>query len=208
MKTASRSTLCSTLCSSLCVVALVLVSGCASTPAPRYHSLLATGDTAAREAGLPPLPVALAPVGLPAAVDQPQWVVRLPDDTLRLLEQERWVSPLRSELHAALFARLAQRFAAVDVRTAPAAKALRVKVDVQRFESIAGREVWLDSVWSAQADGGQAPPLVCHSSVHEPAPGELAALAAAHRRAVVRLADQIGSQLAALAKGAGARCPS
>lgn len=204
MKTASRSTLCSTLC----LAALVLVGGCASAPAPRYHSLLTTDTTTARNTSLPPLPIALAPVGVPAGVDQPQWVVRLPDNSLRMLEQERWVSPLRSELHAALFERLAQRFAAVDVRTAPATKPLRVKVDVQRFESIAGSEVWLDSVWSAQVDSGQAAPLVCHSSVHEPAPGELAALAAAHRRAVVRLADQIGSQLQALASGAVARCPS
>jgi len=192
----------------LSLVALVLLGGCASTPAPRYHSLLATGATPAREASLPPLPIDLAPVGVPAAVDQPQWVVRLPDDTLRILEQEQWVSPLRAELRAALFERLAQRFAAVDVRTAPSAQAVRVKVDVQRFESIAGREVWLDSVWSAQADVGKAQALVCHSSVHESAPGDLTALAAAHRRAVMRLADQIGTQLLALANGAGARCPS
>lgn len=192
----------------LCLAALVVLSGCASTPAPRYHSLLATGTTPARETGLPPLPIDLAPVGVPAAVDQPQWVVRLPDDTLRILEQEQWVSPLRAELRAALFERLAQRFAAVDARTAPSAQAVRVKVDVQRFESIAGREVWLDSVWSAQADVGKAQPLVCHSSVHESAPGDLTALAAAHRRAVARLADQIGTQLLALANGAGARCPS
>ena len=192
----------------LTLAVFVLLSGCASAPAPRYHSLLATGTPAAREAGLPPLPLDLAPVSVPAAVDQPQWVVRLPDDTLRILEQEQWVSPLRAELRAALFERLAQRFAAVDVRSAPSAQAVRVKVDVQRFESIAGREVWLDSVWSAQADVGKAQALVCHSSVHESAPGDLTALAAAHRRAVMRLADQIGTQLLALANGAGARCPS
>ncbi len=192
----------------LCLMALVWLSGCASTPAPRYHSLLATGAKPARETGLPPMPIDLPPVGVPAAVDQPQWVVRLPDDTLRILEQEQWVSPLRAELRAALFERLAQRFAAVDARTVPSAQAVRVKVDVQRFESIAGKEVWLDSVWSAQADVGKAQALVCHSSVHESAPGDLTALAAAHRRAVVRLADQIGAQLLALANGAGARCPS
>jgi len=191
----------------LSLVALVVLSGCASAPAPRFHSLLTTSTTPARDAGLPPMPIDLAPVGVPAAVDQPQWVVRLPDDTLRILEQEQWVSPLRSELQAALFERLAQRFAAVDVRTAPSAQAVRVKVDVHRFESIAGKEVWLDSVWSAQAGVGKAQALVCHSSVHESAPGDLTALAAAHRRAVVRLADQIGAQLLALANGAGARCP-
>jgi uncharacterized lipoprotein YmbA len=191
----------------VCLLALAALAGCASAPPVRYHSLLATGTAPARETGLPPLPIDLAPVGVPAAVDQPQWVVRLPDDSLRMLEQEQWVSPLRSELRAALFERLAQRFAAVDVRTAPGAPAVRVKVDVQRFESLAGKEVWLDSVWSAQADVGKAQPLVCHSSLRESAPGDLAALAAAHRRAVVRLADQIGAQLLALANGAGARCP-
>ena len=191
----------------LSLVALVALGGCASTPAPRYHSLLATGAPPAREASLPPLPIDLAAVSVPAAVDQPQWVVRLPDDTLRILEQEQWVAPLRAELRAALFERLAQRYAAVDARTMPGAQAVRVKVDVQRFESIAGREVWLDSVWSAQADVGKAQALVCHSSVHESAPGDLAALAAAHRRAAARLADQIGTQLLALANGAGARCP-
>ena len=191
----------------LCLLVLVLVGGCASQPAPRFHSLMSTGALLVCEPAMASLPVDLAPVGVPAAVDQPQWVVRLSDDTLRILEQEQWVAPLRTELRAALFERLAQRFAVVDVRTAPGAKALRVKVDVQRFESIAGREVWLDSVWSAQADSNPGQPLVCHSSVREPAPGELGALAAAHRRAVVQLADQIGSQLQALANGAAARCP-
>lgn len=187
------------------VAVLACIGACSSTPPTRYHSLLTAGEPAAREAGLPPLPVDLGPVRVPAAVDQMQWVVRLPDESLRILEGEQWVSPLRDELHAALIERLAQRYAAVDVRVSPAPQAVRLKVDVQRFESIAGKEVWLDSVWSA--DTGKGQPLVCRSSVHEPAAGDLAALAAAHRRAVTRLADQIGSQLLALTNGAGTRCP-
>jgi len=191
----------------LVIAVVVAFAGCASTPPVRFHSLLSTGDAAARDSGLPPLPVDLGPVGVPAAVDQSQWVVRLGDDSLRILEQEQWVSPLRDELRAALFERLAQRFAAVDTRSAPATNTVRVKVDVQRFESIAGKEVWLDSLWSAQADTGKGAPLVCRSSVREPAVGDLGALAAAHRRAVARLADQIGSQLLAMYNGAGTRCP-
>ena len=188
-------------------LAMAFVAGCASTPATRYHSLLSTDAASARDAGLPPLPVHLAAVRVPASVDQQQWVVRLGDDSLRVLEGEQWVSPLRDELHAALFERLAQRYAAVDARSVPGQPALRVTVEVQRFESIAGKEVWLDSLWSAQADGAKTVALLCRSSLREPAAGELPALAAAHRRAVVRLADQIGSQLLALANGAGTRCP-
>jgi uncharacterized lipoprotein YmbA len=189
------------------LVMLALVAGCASTPATRYHSLLSTGEAPAREAGLQPLPIDLAPVRVPPGVDQRQWVVRLGDDSLRMLEGEQWVSPLRDELRAALLERLAQRFAAVDARSAPGQPALRVTVDVQRFESIAGKEVWLDSLWSVQAEGNKGKPLVCRSSVREPAAGDLAALAAAHRRAAVRLADEIGAQLRPLAGGAGPRCP-
>jgi len=189
------------------VACCLALTACSSTPAPRFHSLLSTASVPARDPGLQPLPLDLATVGVPAAVDQLQWVVRLPDDSLRVLEQEQWVAPLRDELRAALFERLAQRFGAVDVRNAPAAQAVRVKVDVQRFESIAGKEVWLDSVWSAQTEVAKASPLVCRSSVREPVVGDVVALAAAHRRAVVRLADEIGNQLLALYNGAGARCP-
>ncbi|MBC7955912.1 MAG: membrane integrity-associated transporter subunit PqiC, partial [Cytophagales bacterium] len=159
---------------SLVALALVLVTGCSSTPPTRYHSLLATGEPAVREAGLPPLPIDLGPVRVPTAVDQMQWVVRLPDESLRILEGEQWVSPLRDELRAALMERLTQRYAVVDVRAAPAPQAVRVKVDVQRFESIAGKQVWLDSVWSAHTDSGKGQPLVCRSSVHEPVAGDLA----------------------------------
>jgi uncharacterized protein len=193
----------------LLAFAVALAAGCSSTPAPRFHSLLPTQNTAAPEAvSSVPLPVDLGPVGVPPAVDQQQWVVRLPDDSLRILEQEQWVAPLRDELRAALFDRLAQRFAAVDVRAMPSAEFLRVKVDVQRFESIAGREVWLDAVWSVQPTARAAPaPLVCRSSVREPVNGDVPALAAAHRAAVQKLADQIGQRLLAMFNGAGVRCP-
>jgi uncharacterized protein len=194
------------LLSSLVLATLVLAA-CSSTQAPRFHSLLAT-QGAAESVSSVPLPIDLGPVTVPAAVDQQQWVVRLPDDSLRILEQEQWVAPLRDELRSAVFERLAQRFGAVDVRAAPAAEYLRVRIDVKRFESIAAREVWLDATWSMQASGASsAPPLVCRSSVREPVQGDVPALAAAHRRAVQRLADELGQRLLALYNNAELRCP-
>lgn len=189
------------------VLACAAAAGCSSTPAPRFHSLLGAQPAAAEPATGVALPLDLGPVSVPAAVDQQQWVVRLPDDSLRILEQEQWVAPLREELRAALFERLARRYGAVDVRTAAAAEYLRLQLDVQRFESIAGREVWLEAVWTVQPAARGATPLVCRSTVREPAGGELPALAAAHRRAVQRLADEIGPRLLALFNGAGVRCP-
>jgi uncharacterized lipoprotein YmbA len=187
-----------------CAAALV---ACSSTPAPRFHSLLSTQATPTEVVSNVPLPLDLSPVSVPAAVDQQQWVVRLPDDSLRILEQEQWVAPLRDELRAALFERLARRYGAVDVRSAPAPEYVRLKVDVQRFESIAAREVWIEAVWTATSTTRGSVPLVCRSSVREPVQGDTAGLAAAHRRATQALADLIGPRLLALYNGAGVRCP-
>lgn len=191
--------------------ACIALAGCASQPATRFHSLLSTQDGGAPQslaAGAAAGPLDLAAVRLPAAVDQQPWVVRMPDDSLRILELEQWVAPLRDELRAAVFDRLARRHGALDARAAPAAEPLRLTLDVQRFESIAAREAWLDVIWSAQGAGAQAAaPLVCRSSLREPVHGDAAGIAAAHRRAVTRLADAIGPVLVALRSGAAPRCP-
>lgn len=188
-------------------LSLAVLAGCSSTPAPRFHSLLSAQPVAVEAVSTVPLPLDIGLVHVPPAVDQQQWVVRLPDDSLRILEQEQWVAPLRDELRVALFDRLAKRYGAVDVRSAPTAEFVRLKVDVQRFESMAAREVWIEAVWTATATPRGGTPLVCRSSVREPVNGDAQALAAAHRRAVHTLADLIGQRLLAMYNGAGVRCP-
>ncbi len=191
----------------LLALAAVLLAGCSSTPAPRFHSLLSTQPVAVEAVSTVPLPIDIGPVSVPPAVDQQQWVVRLPDDSLRILEQEQWVASLRDELRSALFDRLAKRYGAVDARSSPTPDFIRLKLDVQRFESMAAREVWIEATWTATPTAKGNPPLVCRSSVREPVNGDAQALAAAHRRAVNALADLIGQRLLAMYNGAGVRCP-
>lgn len=193
---------------SLATAAAALLAACSSPPVIRLHSLSATqAALQGREAAAASLPVDLGVVGVPASVDQPQWLVRLPDDSLRLLEQEQWAAPLRDELRTALWERLRSNFGAVDPRHAPSVAAWRVQVDVQRFESIAGREAWVEASWSiASTAKGNNGALACQSSLHESAAGDVAALAAAHRRAASRLADEIGQGLQTLARGQTASC--
>ena len=107
-------------------------AGCASAPATRLHSLL-TADARAASAA-PALAWQLAPVTMPAQVDRPQLVVRAADDSLVVLEQERWIAPLADEMHAAIAERLVQRFG-----LGAAGTPLRVRVEVQRFDSVPGR---------------------------------------------------------------------
>lgn len=188
-----------------CMASTLLLAACASQPPVRFHSLVpavvASPAAAAPQpaAGDAALVVELAPVGVPAAVDQPQWVLRASDESLRVLEGERWVAPLRDELRAAVMARLAERFNAVDARTqAGPASGWRLRIEVQRFESMLGREAWLEAAWSATSVAMPGLHVSCTSRLHEPAGADMPSLAAAHRRAVQRLADQIGERLRAM----------
>jgi hypothetical protein len=119
---------------------------------------------------------------VPAQVDQPQWLVRLPDDSLASLEQERWAGPLRDELRQALLEQLGARFGVVEGRSsAPQAGApVRVALELRRFDSIPGREARLEALWNVT--GGPAA-LRCTLLVRETAPGGMPELGAAHRRA-------------------------
>lgn len=189
---------------------LVLTAGlaaCSSSKLPeRFHTLVPAERAAAAAATGLALPVAVLPVGIPRQVDHAQFVVRQPDDSLLLLEQDRWAAPLQDELRAALVERLVSRWGAVDVRqVATTTPALwTVRVDVQRFESIPGREARLEAVWSVSQGDGRS--LVCRSSRVEAATGGVPSLAEAHRRAVAGLADEIGQRLRALQSGVAANC--
>jgi uncharacterized lipoprotein YmbA len=134
--------------------------------------------------------------------------VRAADDTLQVLEQERWAAPLREELRSALVEQLAARWAVVSVQSLPqpAASVWRLRLDVQRFESLPGREARIESSWSLLPPRDAAA-LVCRSALREAVgDGGAPALAAAHRRLVARLADEIGQRLQEMQRGDTVRC--
>jgi uncharacterized lipoprotein YmbA len=192
------------------LAALLALCACSTASPPVHlHTLMPAEptprDPAARAA---PLFVSLESIRLPAQVDQPQWLVRLPDESLASLEQERWASPLRDELRQALLEQLAARFGVVEGRSTAAqgAQPLRVALDLRRFDSVPGREARIEGSWTV-APSGAPPALRCTVLLREPAAGGMPELAAAHRRAVVRLADAIGASLVA-SPGRAATCPA
>lgn len=193
---------------SCALLVCTLLAGCASAPTARFHSLLSVTPSQARE--LPTIWAELEPIRLASAVDRTQWVVRTADNSMRILEQERWVSPLRDELHAALFEQLNQHWGATTdaALVKPPTPSWRIRVDINRFESVLNHETWLDSTWRITANNNSNLLLVCHSSFREPATGGVQALAQAHRRAVARLADHIGNRLTALNRGEKTACDS
>ena len=205
------------LAATLAAAAVLAMGGCASGGPPVHLHSLMPGELAPRAAavaGRVPIAIALEAIRLPAQVDQPQWLVRLPDDSLAALEQERWASPLRDELRQALLEELAVHAGAVEGHgsAAGAVPPVRIGLDLRRFDSIVGREARIEGSWTLSpglASGAVvSPPIRCDWLLREPASGGMAALAAAHRRAVVRLADGIGDALVALDRGGVVACPA
>jgi len=196
----------------LAAVLGALLAACSTSKLPeRFHTLVPAdpGQAPAQTASAPSgaaatVYVDVLPVSIPPQVDHAQWAVRLPDDSLLLLEQDRWAAPLQDELRGAIVARLTSQWGAVDVRgvAPPQASVWRVRVDVQRFESVPGREARIEAAWSVLSTQHGATALVCRTVLQESAPqAGIAALAQAHRRAVTRLADEIGRHLQAGSTG-------
>ena len=199
--------------------ALAALAACSTTSTVVHlHSLmpgaLSSADARVRPGGAP-LAVVLDPVRMPSQVDQPQWLVRLSDGSLATLEQERWASPVRDEFRQAVLETLIVRYGVAELRNLAArdaaSGALRVDIDVRRFESVPGEEALIEGSWTVRAVSSSAVPALapahCEWLLRERSGAAFAGLAQAHRRAVARLADGIGAAMLAIKRGAPPSCP-
>lgn len=176
--------------SALIVAALVLAA-CAAPQPLRLHTLMPADLAPAVQP--PTLAIELLPVGVPAALDQQPIVLRQGAGELRLLERERWAAPLGEELRSALAALLSRALAARDVSGLPrTADALRVKVEVRRFESVPGSHALLEADWSL-ARGANPQRLLCRSEQRVSAGVGIDSLVQAHQRALQALAGEIAT---------------
>jgi hypothetical protein len=185
------------------------LTACASAPV-HYHTLLAPVDREA-DAGAPaPFLIDVLPVGVPVQVDQPQLVVREGASGVAMLDGERWAGPLADEVRAALSATLAHSLGTQDVAglARPGDRpAIRIKVQVRRFDLWPGRQAQLDADWSlgvADEPGGAR--LACRAQLDAPAPGGYPEMVQAQQRLLAELAARIGADARAWAHARGAAC--
>jgi len=193
----------------LTLASALLLGACAgSQPPVQFHTLMPPIDAVPAPTTPAKLALRIAPVRVPAQVDQPQWVLRTPDGGLQVLEQQRWAASPAEEWRAALADQLSHRLGALDFSRSTGAPPVglplwQLQVELQRFESVPGGEALQQATWSLRAPGSDAVTLSCNSLAREPAGPGYAALAAAHRAALARIADAIAD---ALRTGA-AHCP-
>jgi uncharacterized lipoprotein YmbA len=174
----------------------VLACACGSEPRIDFYSLQSP------QAPAPTMPASalaihIGPVTVPDAVDRPQMVLRLDDNRVNIDDQHRWVEPLKNAVPRLIADSIARDLNTPNVLTSRQSSGLdidyRVAIDVQHFDSSAG-EVSEDVLWTIRSRKTQVPRLG-RSVVKEPASGGAEGIAAAHGRALQRVAHDIAEAI-------------
>src|SRR5262249_20305425 len=128
------------------VVVLALVAlaatACGRTAMARFYTLdsVATPDPGPRAS----YGVVVGPVTGPSSVRRPEFVVQVTPHRVAVDEFNRWAGPLDESIARVVAGDLTTQLGTPRVAAAPAANfdaAYRVTINVQRFDSIPGREV-------------------------------------------------------------------
>lgn len=187
-----------------CVLLFALAvagAGCAS-PRSSFYTLNPTAKPAATGADYS---VSVGPVSVPAAVDRPQFVVRMTPHEVAVDQFHRWASPLPDAIARVVAEDLAATLGTPHVTVFPGPTAAgaryRIVINVNRFESAPGDAATLDAVWTVRSarDGATR---AGRTTLAEPVPDrEFATLAAAHSRALGRLSGDVAEAIRALEGG-------
>jgi len=186
------------------LLAIALI-GCRSAGS-RYYTLVSAADDKAPMAR-GELQLDVLPVDVPPDVDRQEIVVREGQGEVTPVDTRSWISPLPRELRRAFSDDLGRALGARDVAGVTPAEGIpifRVKLDVQRFESVLGKHALIEAVSTVRDPATTAPALVCSHRAKEDAAGNYAGLAEAHQRALVAIAAQVADEVRAIRAGAPA----
>ena len=182
-------------------VLAALVAGCASSPSHFYTLSANVAPVTATST----VSVAVGPVTVPAAVDQPQIVVSTGANQVMFDEFNRWASPLQDNIARVVAENLVAALGTPRVTLFPQTLTsdadFRVVIEVRNFDSTPGKSAALDAVWTVRRtkDGKSE---TGRTSVREPVQeASYEALAAAHSRAVARMSQDIADTVKRLQEG-------
>lgn len=193
-----------------------LLSACAASPMHFYTLVTPAVALSPQPPNAPSFAFALDGVSVPHQADIPQLIVSSKIGSLTLAEDRRWIAPLGEEIGAAMSQHLQSRLGVSDVSRVPApagTQVYRVKIDVQRFESVPGAQTLVAALWSIRAaeatTATASASASCMSRASEPASANYDALVEGYRRAVASIAEQIAAGIDALAQNrAPISCPA
>ena len=187
-----------TLARLACIAALATLGACASAPPARHITLDDGRPRMARSAAAPS--VAVVRANVPEIIDRPQLVLR-DGHQVTLSEQYRWAEPLRREIPHVIANDLGElldssRIAALPTDAEGFNVDFKLTLDFQQLDAVIGQGVNVDVLWRIEHRSGKV--LVGRSSFRQPLAGaatDTAALVAAQRQALRRIATEIGKEI-------------
>jgi uncharacterized lipoprotein YmbA len=183
------------------VLVLVVAVGCRSAGS-RYYTLVAA-PAAEQAVAKNELQIDVLPVDVPPEVDRAEIVVREGPGELTPVDTRSWIAPLPLEIRRAFSDELSRNLGARDISgvTADGLPTYRIKLVVQRFESLLGKRAVIDAISTVREMTGGSPALVCSHHASEPARAGYPGLAEAHQRALARIAKQVAASVRSVRAG-------
>ena len=180
------------------MLAVAALAGCASSPKAHFYTL-SSGAALERSETKTQYTVAIGPVTVPDIIDRPQIVTSSAATQVQLAEQERWASPVKSEISRVIADNLMRQLDGAYVYVYPHYVSTnpdyQVLLEVQRFDSKLGDAVNVEALWAVRpAQGGVV--INGHSAVREPTNGDgYDALVSAHSRALSTVSRDIAEAI-------------
>jgi uncharacterized lipoprotein YmbA len=188
------------------------LTGCGTSPAPRYHALGIV--TPAQASGGARLLVEILPVAVPERLNREEMVLTGDAGQLDVRDGDHWAAPLPDEIRQILTDTLWRRLWAADVYQAPVKPTTdglpqyRLALRVERFEATPGRSAVVEGSWTARKL-----PLgrlaTCRASITVPLPNHTPdAAATALSTGTGQLAGLVADSIGGLDQGGTVVCPS
>jgi len=184
----------------LAVVLAMLATACSLGSGVKENYYVLSGPEGAAPAdSTGALSIYVGPVSVPESVDRSAMVLQNSANQVDLSDEHRWAEPVKTAIPRVIaenLMRLANTPRVMASRSGPVTDAdYRVALDVQRFESSLSQGATLEVLWTVTGKRAKTP-VTGRSSVREPAQSPTPeGVAAAHSRALARVAADIAAAL-------------
>jgi uncharacterized protein len=183
----------------LCAMVAAILAACGGSPVRESFYTLSSGEGSATAARSASPAIFVGPVTVPESVDRNQMVLRTGANQVEISEEHRWAEPLKAAIPRVIGETLSRELGTSRVLTSRSGAALpvdyRVAIEIQRFDSSLDEGATVDALWTITTVQGGAR-RAGRTRVTEPAAARTpAALAAAHSRALERVAREIAAAL-------------
>jgi uncharacterized lipoprotein YmbA len=184
----------------IAIVLAMLATACSLGSGVKENFYVLSGPEGAAPADSPgALAIYLGPVAVPESVDRSAMVLQSSANQVDLSDEHRWAEPAKTAIPRVIaenLMRLLNTPRVMSSRVGPVTDVdYRVALDVQRFESSLSQGATIEVLWTVTGKRTNAP-ITGRSSVREPAASATPeGVAAAHSRALARVAADIAAAL-------------